>query len=106
MTELSTGTSEHESRVVTQWLGEDGVILGFRLLKLAKFYALLGERLAVGDGVGDFDLILEGAVGLFGIECPADTPARVLALVAAEPFRDQFDDHIGDRAAIGIIRMI
>jgi hypothetical protein len=58
----------------------------------------LGKRIAIGDGVGDVDLILQCAVSLFGVERLADAPARRLRLVGAEPFRHQFDDHIGDRS--------
>jgi hypothetical protein len=53
LAELGASTAERKTRVVTQWLGEDRVVLGFGLLKFAEFQALLGERLAIGDGVGD-----------------------------------------------------
>jgi hypothetical protein len=75
--------------------------LSLSLFELAELQALLGEGLPIGYGVGDFDLILESAIGLLWIERLADAPARVLSLVAAEPFRHEFDHHIGDGARDG-----
>jgi hypothetical protein len=38
LAELGARTTERKARLVTQWLDEDCIILGFRLLELAEFY--------------------------------------------------------------------
>jgi hypothetical protein len=72
------------------------VLLGFAEATACKTF--FGKRFTVDDGIGAFDLVFEGAVSLVRIQRQADRLARLLALVGAEPCRNQLHRHIGDRA--------
>src|SRR5580700_4074041 len=72
-----------------------------RLVEFAQRQAFLSQRRAVGDRVGDFELVGEQTVAFARIERTDDALPRMLALNAAEPFGQQLDQHIGQRAEAG-----
>lgn len=69
-----------------------------RLFEFSQRQALLGERGAVRDGVGDLKLIGELAIASARIKGADHPPTRLLALGAAEPFGQKLDEHVGKRA--------
>jgi hypothetical protein len=75
------------------------VVLGLREFPQRKTF--LGKRGAVGNRVGELELIGEQPVASFRIDPADDAPAYMLALRTAEPFRQELDQHIGEGAEAG-----
>lgn len=77
------------------------LVVAERFLVFPEREALFGQISAGRDGVGDLQLVGERSVALARIERRDDAAARLLALHAAEPLRQQLDQHIGERAEAG-----
>ena len=58
-TELGARLAERIDRVVAQWQRQNVLVMAQRLVEFAERQAFLGQRRAVGDGVGDVELIGE-----------------------------------------------
>jgi hypothetical protein len=84
--ELSARPAERVNRVVAHRQRENVLVVILRFGELPEFETLFGKRRAIGDGVGDFELLGERAVTLRWIERIDHVPARLLALGATEPF--------------------
>jgi hypothetical protein len=96
--ELGPRFAERKHGVVAHRQHQNVLVVVQRLAEFSKREAFLGEGASVGDGVGDVELIGECPVALLRIERADNPPARVLALRAAEPFGQQLDDDIRERA--------
>jgi hypothetical protein len=99
--ELGARLAESIDRVVAHRQRENVLVVIFRLGELPQFRTLFGKRRAIGDGVGDFELLGERAVTLRWIERIDHVPARLLALGATEPFGRELHQHISKRAEAG-----
>jgi hypothetical protein len=98
VTKSGAGLAEDISRLIAHWLRQNHIVVLFRLVEAAACKTFLGKRVAIDDGIGAFDLVLERAVLLVRVQRPADGFTRLLALVGAEPLRNQLHRHIGKRA--------
>src|SRR5262249_17240778 len=78
--------------------GQDRIVLSPGFLEPPERDAFLSQGFAIRDGVSDFELVLEGPVGLFRVERTPDAGARLLPAIGAKPFGNQLDYHIGERA--------
>jgi hypothetical protein len=90
--------AQHIAGLVAQRFCKDRIVMRFRLTISSARKTLFGKRRAVGNGVGDLDLILQRAILPVGIERAAGRFPRLTTLMTAEPFRDQHHNAIGDRA--------
>ena len=72
------------------------MVLG--LVITADHDAFLGQCSAVGDRVRDRQTVGQFAIIFIGIELARDALTRLLDVMAAEPFRHQLDDDVGQRA--------
>src|ERR1700685_2748748 len=100
-TELGARLAERVDRIVAQRQRQNVLVVAQPLVELAERQAFLGERRAVSDCVGDFELIGEQTVAFARVERTDDALPRMLALHAAEPCGQQLDQHIGQRAEAG-----
>src|SRR3984957_4791493 len=73
--ELGARLAESIDRVVAHRQRENVLVVIFRLGELPQFKTLFGKRRAIGDGVGDFELLGERAVTLRWIERIDPVPA-------------------------------
>ena len=74
------------------------LVVAERFLVFPEREALLGKLGAGRDGIGDFQLVGERPVAFARIERRDNAAPRLLPLHAAEPFRHELDQHIGERA--------
>ena len=72
------------------------VVVPFGLIEPCDLEAFSGKCRAICDGVGVEQPIGQFAIALFRIEFCSDAAARLLRTRAAEPFRDQFDNDVGE----------
>ena len=75
--ELRARLAERIDRLVAHRQRQDVVVVALRLVEFSEFEALFGERGAVGDRIGDFELIGEQAIVLLRIERVDDASARL-----------------------------
>ncbi len=97
-TEFGARPAEHEARLVAERRDDDRRVEIARLGELAERQTGLGERGAVGDGVDDRQLLFEFAIAALGIERGDDAAAGAARAGRAQPFRNDFDHDIGQRA--------
>jgi len=69
-----------------------------RLVVFAERQAFPRQRRTIGDGVDDLEFVVQLPVAASRIDRARELPTRAPSPIGAEPFGNQLDDNIGERA--------
>ncbi|MGD1038296.1 MAG: hypothetical protein ABR878_14190 [Roseiarcus sp.] len=74
------------------------IALRQRLVVFAERQAFPRQRRTIGDGVDDLEFVVQLPVAASRIDRARELPTRAPSPIGAEPFGNQLDDNIGERA--------